>query len=129
MPDGELGTEASFQLILSLTSSVAVLQHDMDRVTTDLRALHIETTSIEKERQRCKRDTDAEIARLEAAIVAVNNFTPQERRAILRGIETDEGNEMRRMGLRWPIIVGLLVVVVAAAVNVAVALLIHAVGG
>jgi hypothetical protein len=127
MPDGELGTEASFQLILSLTSSVAVLQHDMDRVTTDLRALHIETTSIEKERQRCKRD--AEIARLEAAIVAVNNFTPQERRAILRGIETDEGNEMRRMGLRWPIIVGLLVVVVAAAVNVAVALLIHAVGG
>jgi hypothetical protein len=129
MPDADIGKDASFQLILNLTTSIAAMQRDMDHVSADLRALRVEIAQEKKERSEQSSEHGADINRLEWTLAGLDKLSAEELRVVRRRMEADEGSELRRMGLKWPIIVGLSISLVTIAVTVAVNLILRAAGG
>jgi hypothetical protein len=129
MPDADIGKDASFQLILNLTTSVAALQRDVDHMSAGLNALRAEIVEEKKERSEQSSEHGADINRLEWTLAGLDKLSAEELRVVRRRMEADEGSELRRMGLKWPIIVGLSISLVTIAVTVAVNLILRAAGG
>lgn len=129
MPNTELGNDASFQLILNLTTSVAGLQRDIEHISTDLRALRVEIIEEKKERAAQSQEHGTDINRIEWTLAGLDKLSPDELRAVRRKMDADENQTVRRYGLKWPIIIGVTVSLITVAVTVAVNLILRATGG
>lgn len=129
MPNADVGTDVSFQLILNLTTSVAGLQRDMDHITADLRALRSEINQEKRERSEQSSEHGADINRLEWTLAGLDKLSPDELRVVRRKMDTDESAAVWRYGFKWPVLIGLTVSLVTVTVTVAVNLFLRAVGG